>query len=169
MSSNNSTPYILPSTTANAAALAHYPHARLLAPQPSARGGSTRTIYISGTSSRRGDGTYAGCEYLPAPSPDAPPTFRLDCRAQTAAVLQNMDKIVRGATGGRHGIECLVDATVFLTDMAGDYAAMNAAWNEVWPEPGSAPARTCVEVSKLPGTGRLCVEIKGVAVVPCDE
>lgn len=166
---NNSTPYILPLTSTttpnlNAAPLANYPHARLLAPSPSTTPTTTRTIYISGTSSRRGDGTYAGC----TPLPTTPPTYSLDCAAQTAAVLSNIDKILRGATSGRHGVECVVDATVFLTDLAGDYAGMNAAWNAVWPEAGAAPARTCVEVAALPGGGRLCVEIKCVAVVPVE-
>ncbi|KAK1829939.1 Endoribonuclease L-PSP/chorismate mutase-like protein [Podospora conica] len=155
-----STPFILPPTTPanNAAALANYPHARLLPPSTTA----TQTIYISGTSSRRGDGTYAGC----TANDTDPPSFALDCAEQTAAVLSNIDRILRGATAGRHGLECVVDATVFLTDMAGDYARMNGAWNAVWPDAAAAPARTCVEVSALPGGGRLCVEIKCVAVVP---
>ncbi|KAK0754326.1 Endoribonuclease L-PSP/chorismate mutase-like protein [Schizothecium vesticola] len=143
----------------NPPALANYPHARLLGASPETQ---TRTIYVSGTSSRRGDGTYAGC----TPLSTDPPTFELDCAAQTTAVLGNIDRILRGATAERYGVECVVDATVFLTDMAGDYARMNEAWNAVWPDAGAAPARTCVEVSALPGGGRLCVEIKCVAVVP---
>lgn len=165
---NGSTPYILPptsttTTTPNAAPLANYPHARLLPPSTTTAA-ATRTIYISGTSSRRGDGTYAGC----TPLATTPPTYSLDCALQTAAVLSNVDRILRGATSGRHGVECVVDATVFLTDLAGDYAGMNSAWNAVWPEAGAAPARTCVEVAALPGGGRLCVEIKCVAVVPVE-
>lgn len=165
---NGSTPYVLPptsttTTTPNAAPLANYPHARLLPPSTTTAV-ATQTIYISGTSSRRGDGTYAGC----TPLATTPPTYALDCAAQTAAVLSNIDRILRGATSGRHGVECVVDSTVFLTDLAGDYAGMNSAWNAVWPEAGAAPARTCVEVAALPGGGRLCVEIKCVAVVPVE-
>ena len=148
MSSSNGTPFFLPPTAAQG--LANYPHARTA---PS----TTRTIYVSGTSSRRGDGTYAGCET----SPDG--THKLDIGKQTAAVLQNIKTIINGATGGAHGLESVVDATVFLTDMK-DYGSMNAEWNKVWPDKQHAPARTCVQVAALPNE-RLNVEIKCTAIV----
>jgi 2-aminomuconate deaminase len=117
-----------------------------------------RTVFVSGTSSRRSDGTFEGCEE----KPDG--TFVLDCGVQTAAVLRNIGTIIRGATGGRCGLESVVDATVFLTNMKGDYAAMNAEWNKVWPDRSKAPTRTCVQVAALPNE-RLNVEIKCQAVV----
>lgn len=148
MSFSNGTAFFLPPTAAQG--LANYPHARTV---PAA----TRTLYVSGTSSRRGDGTYAGC----VTSPEG--KHSLDIGEQTAAVLQNIKAIINGATGGRHGLESVVDATVFLTDMR-DYAGMNAEWNKVWPEKQNGPARTCVQVSALPSE-RLNVEIKCSAIV----
>jgi 2-aminomuconate deaminase len=148
MTSSNGTAFFLPSTAAQG--LANYPHARTT---PAA----TRTLYVSGTSSRRGDGTYAGCET----SADGKHTLNIG--EQTAAVLQNIKTIINGATGGANGLESIIDATVFLTDMK-DYAGMNAEWNKVWPDKQNAPARTCVQVAALPNE-RLNVEIKCTAIV----
>ncbi|KAK0630259.1 Endoribonuclease L-PSP/chorismate mutase-like protein [Bombardia bombarda] len=148
-SSANGTGYLLPATGPQG--LANYPHARIVPL-------NARTIFVSGTSSRRADGTVAGCET----TPDG--TFALDCGLQTAAVLKNIETIIRGATDGKCGLEAVVDATIFLTDMKKDYAAMNAEWNRAWPDRAHAPARTCVQVAALPGE-RLNVEIKCQAVV----
>ncbi|KAK7914344.1 YjgF-like protein [Apiospora marii] len=151
--SPNGTPYLLPANAAQG--LANYPHARITP-------GSPRTIYVSGTSSRRGDGTYAGCSADPDPATGA---HALDVRAQTAAVLANIGTILRGATGCAVGLEAVVDATVFLTDIQGDYAGMNEEWNKVWPDKTAAPARTCVQVAALPSP-KLNVEIKCMALWP---
>ncbi|KAL2262483.1 hypothetical protein VTK26DRAFT_1164 [Humicola hyalothermophila] len=148
MTSPNGTGYLLPS---GAQGLANYPHARTI---PS----TARTIFVSGISSRRADGTFEGCEVK------ADGTYELDCGRQTAAVLRNIETVIRGATDGRHGLESVVDATVFLTDIRRDYAAMNAEWNRIWPDRTMAPARTCVEVSGLPNE-KIVVEIKCQAVV----
>ncbi|KAK4132020.1 YjgF-like protein [Trichocladium antarcticum] len=148
MESPNGTGYLLP---VGAQGLANYPHARTIP-------GKARTILVSGTSSRRADGTFEGCET----KPDG--THKLDCGAQTGAVLRNIETIIRGATDGQHGLESVVDATVFLTDIQSDYAAMNAEWNKIWPDRTKAPARTCVQVSALPNP-KINVEIKCQAVV----
>jgi 2-aminomuconate deaminase len=111
----SSTSYFLPATRAQG--LANYPHARTVP-------GGQKTLYVSGTSSRRGDGTYAGC------TTDAEGKHTLDIRLQTEAVLQNIGTIIQGATDGASGLEAVVDATVFLTDMK-DYAGMNEEWNKV--------------------------------------
>lgn len=145
--SPNGTPYFLPKERAQG--LANYPHARTVP-------GSQRTLYVSGTSSRRGDGTYAGC------TTDAAGNHTLDIREQTRAVLENIGTIIQGATGGAAGLESVVDATIFLTDM-GDYAGMNEEWNKVWPDKTTAPARTCVQVAALPSP-KLNVEIKCMAL-----
>lgn len=150
----NGTPYLLPATAAQG--LANYPHARIVP-------GTPRAIYVSGTSSRRGDGTYAGCSADPDPA--AGGAWTLDVRAQTAAVLANISAILRGATGGAVGLEGVVDATVFLTDIEQDYAGMNEEWNKVWPDKAAAPARTCVQVAALPSP-KLNVEIKCMALWP---
>ena len=152
MSSPNGTAYFLPASAAQG--LANYPHART-SPSPS----NYRTLYVSGTSSRRGDGSYAGC----STSADGT-THTLDVAEQTAAVLQNIKSIIQGATDGKCGLEAVIDATIFLTDMR-DYKRMNEEWNKVWPDKRTAPARTCVQVAALPNE-RLNVEIKCTAVVP---
>jgi enamine deaminase RidA (YjgF/YER057c/UK114 family) len=154
MTSPNGTPYFLPASSAQG--LANYPHARTISSSP-----STKTIYISGTSSRRGDGTYAGVSTSPSG------ILILDIREQTAAVLDNIGRIIKGATNGKGGLENVVDATVFLTDMKGDYGGMNEVWNQVFAKKEKAPARTTVQVAALPGE-KLCVEIKCTAVVEDD-
>ena len=148
MASSNGTAFFLPPTAAQG--LANYPHGRI-APV------TARTFYVSGTSSRRGDGTYAGC----VTSADG--KHELNIGEQTAAVLDNIKTIINRATDGAHGLESVIDATVFLTDMK-DYAGMNAEWNKVWPDKTNAPARTCVQVAALPNE-RLNVEIKCTAMV----
>ncbi|KAL2168888.1 hypothetical protein VTG60DRAFT_6723 [Thermothelomyces hinnuleus] len=148
MASPNGTSFILES---GAQGLANYPHARTI---PS----TAKTIFVSGISSRRPDGTFEGCVV----KPDG--TYELDCGAQTAAVLRNIETVIRGATDGRGGLQNVVDATVFLTDIRHDYAAMNAEWNKIWPDRSKAPARTCVQVAALPNE-KILVEIKCQAVV----
>ena len=149
MASPNGEAYLL---TGGAQGLANYPHARIIP-------GNPKTILVSGTSSRRADGTFAGCVT------DASGKYTLDIREQTAAVLKNIGTILNGATGGAAGLESIVDATVFLTDMKKDYAGMNEEWNKIWPDRTKAPARTCVQVAALPNE-RLNVEIKCTALFP---
>ena len=55
----------------------------------------------------------------------------------------------------------MVKTTVFITDMA-SFASVNEVYKQYFPEP--CPARSCVEVSKLP-LGAL-VEIETVAAFP---
>ncbi|KAK4240418.1 Endoribonuclease L-PSP/chorismate mutase-like protein [Achaetomium macrosporum] len=148
MASPNGTGYLLSS---GAQGLANYPHARTI---PS----TAKIIFVSGISSRRPDGTFEGCET----KPDG--TYALDCGAQTAAVLRNIETVIRGATDGKCGLESVVDATVFLMDIPRDYGPMNAEWNKIWPDRTKAPARTCVQVAGLPND-KILVEIKCQAVV----
>jgi 2-aminomuconate deaminase len=82
-------------------------------------------------------------------------------------VLENIGTIIKGVTEGKCGLESVVDATVFLTDMK-DYAGMNEVWNKVFPEKTNAPARTTVQVAALPSE-KLCVEIKCTAIVVGDN
>ncbi|KAK3300621.1 Endoribonuclease L-PSP/chorismate mutase-like protein [Chaetomium fimeti] len=149
MATPNGTSFILPPSGAQG--LANYPHARTIA-------STAKTIFVSGISSRRADGTFEGCET----KPDG--TQELDCGVQTAAVLRNIETVIRGASDGICGLENVVDATVFLVDIRRDYAAMNAEWNKIWPDRTKAPARTCVQVAALPNE-KILVEIKCQAVV----
>lgn len=88
----------------------------------------------------------------------------LDIRVQTAAVLRNLDAIIKAATGNTTGLSHIIDATVFLVDMEQHYSGMNEEWNRVWPNPLTAPARTTVGVRELPRP-ELIVELKCTVVV----
>jgi 2-aminomuconate deaminase len=114
----------------------------------------SRTIYISGIASILPDGTVAGADDGKVP----------DARKQTATILETIDNIIKGASGGRGGIANLIDAVVYLTEMERDYAGMNEEWNKVFESRKSAPARATIGVKDLPDT-RFVVEVKGVAVV----
>ena len=146
---SQTTPYFRPA--AHAQGLANYPHARTV------RTPNGNTIYVSGTSSRRGDGTFVGATSTTDSNGNT--SLALDISQQTAAVLSNIDAIIQGASDGKATIRDVVDATVFLTDMKNDYKGMNEAWNSIWPDRVTAPARTTVEVRALPRE-EIIVEIK---------
>lgn len=78
-------------------------------------------------------------------------------------MLENIGTIIKGATHGKGGLENVVDATIFLTDMK-DYAGMNEVWNSMFPIKQRAPARTTVQVAALPSE-KLCIEIKCTAII----
>jgi 2-aminomuconate deaminase len=83
-----------------------------------------------------------------------------DIRAQTCAVLANVRAVLE-ASGARW--EDLVDVTVYLTDMAGDFTAYNAAWAEHFPDAANAPCRTTLGITALPTP--IAIELKCVATV----
>jgi 2-aminomuconate deaminase len=76
--------------------------------------------------------------------------------AQCRATLDNIGAIL--AEGGA-AWDDVVDVTVFLTDMDSDFKTMNRIYAEYFT--GQRPARTTVEVTKLPTP--ISVEIKAVA------
>jgi 2-iminobutanoate/2-iminopropanoate deaminase len=80
-----------------------------------------------------------------------------DVKAQTRRALENVKAILEkgGAT-----LQSVVKTTVFLKEM-GEFAAMNEVYAEFFPAP--APARSTVEVARLPRDAR--VEIEAIAVV----
>jgi len=80
-----------------------------------------------------------------------------DIRAQTRRVLDNIGEILRAAGAS---YDAVVRATVFLADL-GDFAAMNEVYAAYFPPP--PPARSTVEVSRLPRDAR--IEIDVIAVV----
>lgn len=128
-----------------------YPHARVIsAPH--------RTIYVSGIASIRPDGTLLGV------TENADGTYELDVRKQTAAVLQTIDEIIKGATDGAGSIQNVIDAVVYLTDMKSQYAGMNEEWNKVFSSRETAPARATIGVKELPDP-RFIVEVKATAIV----
>ncbi|MEF3081224.1 RidA family protein [Luteimonas sp. SMYT11W] len=84
--------------------------------------------------------------------------IRHDIAAQTRAVFANV-RAVLDASGARW--DDLVDVTVYLTDMAGDFAGYNAVWAEYFPDPATAPCRTTLGIDALPTP--IAIELKCVA------
>ena len=82
-----------------------------------------------------------------------------DVVKQTEQVMANLEAIL-AAAGAKTGD--VVKTTVFLVDM-NDFAAMNGVYARYFDET-SAPARACVQVSRLPKD--VLVEIECIAVVP---
>jgi 2-iminobutanoate/2-iminopropanoate deaminase len=75
---------------------------------------------------------------------------------QTAQVFENL-KAVLAAAGS--GLGQVVKTTVFLKDM-GDFAAMNEIYGRYLGGPaGPAPARSTVEVARLPKDARVEIEV----------
>ncbi len=122
-----------------------YPHVRVV----------DGFAFVSGTSSRRPDGSIAGAE------PDDGGRVRFDVATQTRAVFDNIRDIL-AAVGA--GLEDVVDVTTFLVDMS-DFDAYNRAYATVFADISPRPARTTVAVHQLPHPD-LRIEVKTVARVP---
>jgi len=80
-----------------------------------------------------------------------------DIRTQTRQVLENLKAILEA---GGSDLARVVKTTVYLKDL-GDFAAMNEVYGEYFRD--SPPARSTVEVSRLPRDVR--VEIDAVGLV----
>jgi 2-aminomuconate deaminase len=110
-------------------------------------------LFVSGTSSRRADNSFAGVEV------DELGTTKLDIRAQTRAVLENIRAIL--ATAGAD-LSDVVDASSFLVNM-NDFGGYNEVYGEFFGFDG--PTRTTVAVHQLPHP-HLLIEIKVTAYKP---
>ena len=110
-------------------------------------------LYVSGTSSRRPDNSFAGAQA------DAMGVTTLDIRMQTRAVIENIQGILRSAGAE---LSDLVEAQAFLVNM-NDFGGYNEAWAEFFDYDG--PTRTTVAVHQLPHP-HLLIEIKAVAYRP---
>lgn len=121
----------------------HYPHAKRVGD----------LIFVSGTSSRRPDNSFEGVEV------DEFGTTNLDVRAQTRAVLNNIDNILKDFDAS---LADLVEVTTYLVNM-NDFAGYNEVYSEFFDYNG--PARTTVAVHQLPHP-HLLIEIKAVAYKP---
>jgi len=110
-------------------------------------------IFVSGTSSRRPDNTFAGAEA------DEFGTTRLDIRLQTRAVIENIRTILADASAD---LSDIVEITAFLVDM-NDFAGFNEVYAEFFTAEG--PTRTTVAVHQLPHP-HLRIEIKAIAYKP---
>jgi 2-iminobutanoate/2-iminopropanoate deaminase len=82
-----------------------------------------------------------------------------DVEQQTEQAIANLAAILQAAGATPADV---VKTTVFLADM-NDFAAMNTVYAR-WFDEATAPARACVEVSRLPKDVR--VEIDCIAVLP---
>lgn len=122
----------------------HYPHARRV-------GG---LLFLSGIGPRDplGNG-------IPGNVHDAEGRLiAYDIEAQARAVFANVRTVLE-ASGARW--EDLVDVTVYLTDMARDFAVYNAIWAEHFPDPAAAPCRTTLGIVALPTP--IAIELKCIA------
>lgn len=81
-----------------------------------------------------------------------------DVKAQTRQVLENLKAILEAAGAG---LSSVVKTTVFLKDM-NEFTAMNEVYAEYFAT--SPPARSTVEVARLPRDVR--VEIEAIALAP---
>ena len=119
-----------------------YPHVKVVG----------RTVYVSGTSSRRPDDTIAGADLV-----DGQMVY--DIRVQTRAVIENIADLLAtvGAT-----LTDLVQVTSYLVSMD-DFAGYNQTYAEFFDHNG--PTRTTVAVHQLPHPD-LVIEIQAVAVLP---
>ena len=82
-----------------------------------------------------------------------------DIAAQTEQVLRNLGEVLTAAGASYSHV---VRTTVFLSDLA-DFTAMNEVYGRFFSAPGPAPARSTVQVSRLPRDVRL--EIDAIAVL----
>ena len=81
-----------------------------------------------------------------------------DITAQTQQVMNNIEAILTEAGANWNDV---VKTSVFLTDLA-NFSPMNQVYAEYFVE-ATAPARACVEVSRLPKD--VLVEIECIAVI----
>ena len=112
-------------------------------------------VYVSGTSSRRSDNTFAGVVV------DEMGTTALDIREQTRAVIENIAGILAAAGCV---LADVVTVTAYLVSM-NDFGGYNEVYGEFFDESG--PARTTVAVHQLPHP-HLLIEMQAVAYAPAD-
>lgn len=110
-------------------------------------------LFVSGTSSRRSDNSFDGVEV------DEMGVTKLDIRAQTRAVIENIRDILKSAGSD---LSELVETQVFLVNM-NDFGGFNEVWAEFFDYTG--PTRTTVAVHQLPHP-HLLIEIRAVAHQP---
>ncbi|MBP6018607.1 MAG: RidA family protein [Burkholderiaceae bacterium] len=110
-------------------------------------------LFISGTSSRRPDNSYAGVQI------DERGNTQLDIQEQTRAVIENIRDILHSVGAD---LSHLVEISSFLVDM-NDFGGYNQVYGEYFDYDG--PTRTTVAVHQLPNP-HLLIEIKAVAYFP---
>ncbi len=125
-------------------AVGHYPHARRVG----------NLLFLSGIGPRDAvTDAIAGNEYFADGR-----VRRYDIAAQANAVFANVRAVLESSGASW---EDLVDVTVYLTDMVGDFKAYNAVWAEHFPDAASAPCRTTLGITALPTP--IAIELKCIA------
>jgi 2-iminobutanoate/2-iminopropanoate deaminase len=81
-----------------------------------------------------------------------------DVTVQTKQVMANLEAVLKAANAK---LENVVKVSIFLKDM-NDFATVNSIYAQYFPA-DTAPARACVEVSRLPKD--VLVEIECIAVI----
>jgi len=124
-----------------------YPHAKRVG----------NLLFVSGLGPRK-----RGSKDIPGVTLDAAGrAVAKDIAAQCRSVFENV-RIVLEEAGSAW--ENIVDVTVFLTDMAGDFATYNKVYAEYFAGPGKPnPTRTTVEVNCLPTP--IAIELKVIATI----
>jgi 2-aminomuconate deaminase len=121
-----------------------YPHARRVG----------NLLFLSGIGPRE-----KGQKAIPGVRQDAAgKVIDHDIEAQCRSVFRNIRSVLEDAGSSWDRI---VDVTVFLTNMKGDFAAFNKVYAEHFPD--NRPARTTVEVTSLPTP--IAVELKVIATI----
>lgn len=121
-----------------------YPHARRVG----------NLLFLSGVGPRK-----KGSKEIPGVTlNDQGEITSYDIETQCHSVFQNV-RFILEAAGSKW--ENLVDVTVFLTNMKGDFAKFNKIYAEYFKE--NQPCRTTVEVNALPTP--IAIELKCVAVM----
>ena len=110
-------------------------------------------LFISGTSSRRKDGSFRGADQ------DEMGNVSLDIQEQTRAVIENISDILQSKGSNLRDV---VDLTTFLINM-NDFKGYNETYSEYFNENG--PARTTVAAHQLPHP-LILIEIKVTAFAP---
>ena len=133
-------------TDAAPAPVGAYPHARRVGD----------LLFLSGVGPRT-----PGSNAIPGNVHDANGKLvAYDIEAQCRQVFANVRAVLE-ASGARW--EDLVDVTVFLTDMARDFAAYNRVYAEYFPDPATAPCRTTLGITALPTP--IAIELKCIAAL----
>jgi len=124
-----------------------YPHAKRVG----------NLLFLSGIGPRQ-----RGSEDIPGVTLDAAGRIlSYDIETQCRSVFENVKLVLEDAGAQWKDI---VDVTVFLTNMD-DFARYNRIYAEYFAGPGKPnPARTTVEVSRLPTP--IAIELKVIAVSP---
>lgn len=113
-------------------------------------------IYISGTSSRLADNSFAGVEV------DELGVTKLDIATQTRAVIENIRDILHSVDAQ---LTDLVEISAFLVNM-NDFGGYNQVYGDFFDYDG--PTRTTVAVHQLPHP-HLLIECKAVAYKPMNK